>query len=97
MKKGVKKDYYRTNYASLIVTNGYAAKSDFKNSTFDTQKEFYTFGTLDWRTLKLVKEEDQFEFSIPKGNQSEISVLIEGFNNEGQLISEIRKVPVSKK
>ena len=97
LKKGIKKDYYRTNYASLIVTNGYAAKSDFKNAPFDTQKEFYTFGTLDWHTFKLTKEEDQFRFSFPKGNQSEIKVLIEGFNNEGQLLSEIRRIPVSKK
>jgi hypothetical protein len=97
LKKGVKKDYYRTNYASLIVTNGYAAKEDFKNASFETQKEFYTLGTLDWHTLKLAKEEDQFGFSFPKGNQTEINVLIEGFNNEGQLLSEIRKIPVSKK
>lgn len=96
LKKGVKKDYYRTNYASLIVTNGYAAKSNFENAPFDTQKEFYTFGTLDWRSLKLVKEDDQFRFSFPKGNQTEINVLIEGFNNEGQFISEIRKISVSK-
>lgn len=97
LKKDIKKDYYRTNYASLIVTNGYAAKSDFKNTSFDTQKEFYTFGTLDWHTFKLVKEEGQFGFSFPKGNQSEIKVLIEGFNNEGELLSEIRRIPVSKK
>jgi len=97
LKKGIKKDYYRTNYASLIVTNGYAVKSDFKDSTFDTQKEFETFGTLEWHTLKLTKEEDQFEFSIPKGNQTAIKVLMEGFNNEGQLISEIRNILISKR
>lgn len=94
LKKGIKKNYYRTNYDSLIVTNGYAVKSDFVNSTFQSQKEFYTFGTLDWQTLKLEKEEDQFKMSFPKGNQSEIKLLIEGFNSEGKLISEIRKVPV---
>jgi len=98
LKKDIKKDYYRTNYASLIVTNGYAAKSDFKNAPFDTQKEFYTFGTLDWRTFKLTKEEEaQFGFSFPKGNQTEINVVIEGFNKEGQLLSEIRKLRVTKK
>ena len=97
LKKGIKKNYYRTNYDSLIVTNGYAVKTNFVNSTFESQKEFYTFGTLDWQTLKLEKEEDQFKISFPKGNQSEIKLLIEGFNNEGKLFSEIRKVPVSKK
>lgn len=96
LKKGVKKDYYRTNYSSLIVTNGYAEKSDFKNSTFDSQKEFYSFGTLDWQTFKLLKEENQFKLSFPKGNQSELNVLIEGFNDEGKLISEIRKISVLK-
>jgi hypothetical protein len=97
LKKGIKKNYYRTNYDSLIVTNGYAVKSNFVNSTFESQKEFYAFGTLDWQTLKLEKEEDQFKISFPKGNQSEIKLLIEGFNSEGKLFSEIRKVPVSKK
>jgi hypothetical protein len=97
LKKGVKKSYYRTNYDSLIVTNGYSVKTDFKNSNFETQKEFYTFGTLDWHTFKLSNEEDQFKFYFPKGNQSEINVIIEGFTNDGQLISEIRKIPISKK
>ncbi len=97
LKKDFKKDYYRTNYDSLIVTNGYAVKSNFVNSTFESQKDFYTFGTLYWQTFKFEKEEDQLKISFPKGNQSEINVLIEGFNNDGQLISEIRKIQVSKK
>ena len=97
LKKGIKKNYYRTNYDSLIVTNGYAVKSNFVNSTFESQKDFYTFGTLYWQTFKFEKEEDQLKISFPKGNQSEINVLIEGFNNDGQLISEIRKIQVSKK
>ena len=96
LKKGVKNDYFRTKYTSLIVTTGFSKNNDFKNSQFETQKEFYSFGTLGWYPKIMLKDNQNFEVSFPKGNQSEIQVLLEGFTNEGQLISEIKKVPIAK-
>jgi hypothetical protein len=96
LKKGVKNDYFRTKHTSLIVTSGFSKNNDFKNSQFDTQKEFYAFGTLGWYPKILLKDTPNFEVSFPKGNQSEIQVLLEGFTNDGQLISEIKKIPIGK-
>lgn len=96
LKKGVKNDYYRTKYTSLIVTTGFSKKNDFQNAQFDTQKEDFAFGTLGWNPKIILKDNTDFEVSLPKGNQSEIQVLLEGFTNDGQLISEIKKIPIIK-
>ncbi len=96
LKKGIKNEYYREKHTSLVVTSGFTKNIDFKNSQFDTQKEFYEFGTLGWYPKIILKENSNFEVTFPKGNQSEIQVFIEGFANDGQLISEIRKIPIAK-
>jgi hypothetical protein len=80
----------------MIVTNGFTPNIEFKNSNFETQKEFYYFGTLHWTPTITLKDSPNFEVKFPKGNQKEIKVQIEGFTPEGQLISEIKKIPVLK-
>jgi hypothetical protein len=77
------------------VTNGYAKNIDYKISEFQTQKEFTYFGTLNWYSNIPLKENKNFEIKFPKGNQKEIQLQIEGFSEEGQLISEIKKIPVT--
>ena len=96
LKKGVKNDFYRTKLTSLVVTKGFAKNIEYKNSQFDTQKEFYYFGTLNWTPKIIIKDSPNYEVKFPKGNQTEIQVLIEGFAADGQLISEIKKVRVLK-
>lgn len=96
LKKGVKNDFYRTKLTSLFVTKGFAKNIEYKNSQFDTQKEFYYFGTLNWTPKIIIKDSPNYEVKFPKGNQTEIQVLIEGFAADGQLISEIKKVRVLK-
>lgn len=96
LKKGVKNDFYRTKLTSLIVTKGFAKNIEYKNSQFETQKEFYFFGTLNWSPKIIIKDDPNYKVKFPKGNQTEIQVLIEGFTNDGQLISEIKKIPVLK-
>ena len=94
LKKGVKNKFFKIKYSSLIVTNGFAPNIEFKNSYFETQKEFYYFGTLNWTPTITIKDNPNFEVKFPKGNQKEIKVQIEGFTADGQLLSEIRKIPV---
>ena len=96
LKKGVKNDFYRTKLTSLIVTKGFAEKIEYKNSQFETQKEFYHFGTLNWSPKIIIKEDPKYEVKFPKGNQTEIQVLIEGFSDDGQLMSEIKRIPILK-
>lgn len=96
LKKGIKNNFFKIKYSSLIVTNGFAPNIEYKNSYFETQKEFYYFGTLNWTPTITINDNLNFEVKFPKGNQKEIIVQIEGFTSEGQLISEIKKIPVLK-
>ena len=93
-KGGSSNKYFKTQYSSMIVTNGFAKNIEFKNSNFEAQKEFYYFGTLNWTPTIKIKDNPNFEVKFPKGNQKEIKVQIEGFTPEGQLISEIKKIQV---
>ena len=90
-----KKEYYDIKYTSLIVKKGFTKNINFKNSQFETQNEFYYFGTLNWSPNISIKDNPNYEIKFPKGNQKEIQVLLEGFSEDGQLVSEIRKIPVS--
>ena len=94
LKNGVKNKFFKIKYTSMIVTNGFAPNMEFKNSYFETQKEFYYFGTLNWTPTIKLKDNTNFEVKFPKGNQKEIKVKIEGFTSEGELISEIKKILV---
>ena len=78
----------------MIVTTGFAQKIEFKNAPFETQKEFFYFGTLNWVPSINVKENPTYEIKFPKGGQTEIQVLVEGFNTDGELISENQKVSI---
>jgi hypothetical protein len=95
-KGGSSNKYFKTKHTSMIVTNGFTTNIAFKNSNFETQKEFYYFGTLHWTPTITLKDSSNFEVKFPKGNQKEIKVQIEGFTPEGQLISEIKKTTVLK-
>jgi len=94
LKKGIKTDIINYKFSKLFVTNGYAKNIDYKISEFLTQKEFSYFGTLNWTPNTTLKENGVFQMKFPKGNQTVIQVLIEGFSEDGQLISEIKKIPV---
>jgi hypothetical protein len=94
LKNGVKNKFFKIKYTSMIVTNGFAPNMEFKNSYFETQKEFYYFGTLNWTPTIKLKDNTNFEVKFPKGNQKEIKVKIEGFTPDGQLLSEIKNIQV---
>ncbi|SHG00149.1 hypothetical protein SAMN05443549_1011148 [Flavobacterium fluvii] len=95
LRENLKKDYYDIKYTSLIVNKGFAKNIKFKNSQFETQNEFYYFGTLNWSPNITIKDNQNYEIKLPKGNQKEIQVLLEGFSDDGQLVSETRRIPVS--
>jgi hypothetical protein len=90
-----KNDYFNIKYTSLIVTKGFSDTFEFKNTVFDTQEGFYNFGTLSWSPSINLTENPNFAIKFPRGNQKEIRVLFEGFSMDGQLISEIKTIPVS--
>ena len=92
--RGKENSFYISKCATLIATGGFSKDIAFNNSTFVNPKEFNSFGTLNWTTNTSLKENLNFEIKFPKGNQKEIQVLIEGFSDDGQLISEIKKIPI---
>lgn len=94
LKENTKKDLWKTKLSSLLLTKGFTKSNPYKISLFETQKELDYFGTLNWTPSIAIKENSIYEIKFPKGNQEEIMVLIEGFSNDGQLISEIRKLSI---
>ncbi|WP_418262128.1 hypothetical protein [Flavobacterium faecale] len=95
-KGGSKNDYFRAKHTSLIVTTGFTKDINFKNAAFETQKEFFQFGTLNWTPNLTIKDNPNYELKIPKVGQKEIKVLIEGFTDDGQLISEYQTITVQE-
>jgi hypothetical protein len=92
--QSLRKDYFKIKYSTLIVTNGFAKNITFKNSQFETQNEFYSFGTMNWKPNIRIESNENFEIKFPKENQKEIQVLLEGFSEDGQLVSEMKKIPI---
>ncbi len=95
LKEGVKNNLFQTKNASFVVTNGFTKNIVFNNTPFETAKEFNSFGTLSWSSKVEIEANNSYEIKSLKANQKEIQVLLEGFSEDGELISEIRKIPVS--
>ena len=77
---------------SFTVTKGFNMVMDFKNSiyTVTSDKGFENFGVINWIQTILPDENGDFKFQIPNLNQKNVKLLIEGFNSEGKIISEVK-------
>jgi hypothetical protein len=95
LKRGKENSQYISKNALFIATGGFSATIKFKNSTFFSSKEFNAFGTLNWTPTIVLNENESFQIKFPKGNQTVIQVQIEGFSEDGQLISEFKKIPIN--
>ena len=71
----------------MIVTNGFAPNTEFKNPYFEIQKQFNYFGTLNWTPTISIWNNPNFEVKFTKGNKKGnkkgICVHIEGFTTVG--------------
>jgi hypothetical protein len=94
MKTGQKNDYFKVKFTTLIVTKGFAKNFTYKTPPFENQDEFNYFSALGWFPNIELNDHLDYQIKIPKNQQREIQVLIEGFTNDGQLISEVKKVPI---
>lgn len=95
LKEGYKNDLFKIKNTSLIITNGFTKQIDFNNAPFETAEEFNYFGTLSWFPEIAIQANQTQEIKALKANQKEIQVWLEGFTEDGELISETRKIPVS--
>lgn len=94
LKSGEENSTYPSKCSPMIAKRGFSKNIEFKNSSFDNPIEFNLFGTLYWSPNITTKENQNFEYKFPKGNQEVIQVFIEGFSEDGQLISEMYTVPI---
>ncbi|WP_418262544.1 hypothetical protein [Flavobacterium faecale] len=95
LKKGiVRKSNFKVKHDLFMVTKGYANNTNFKNAYFETDKEYALFGTLNWSPTILLEDNPNYELRFPREGQKEIQVLIEGFSNDGQLVSEMQRITV---
>lgn len=94
LKKGKENKSYISKCSTIIAIGGFSKNIEFKNTSFKTQEDFDNFGTLNWSKDIALIENKNFEIKFPKENQNIIQVLIEGFSENGQLISEIKKIHV---
>ena len=102
-KMGIIKIYMRKDYSSrakkeadnsFLITKGFKKIMPFSNADYASTsgKGFENFGLIDWHPLITTDETGQFSFTIPRGPQEAIKVLIEGFAPDVTMISEIRTV-----
>lgn len=92
LKRGEENSTYPSKCSSMIAKGGFSKNIEFKNSSFDNPIAFNLFGTLYWSPSTTINENQSFEYKFPKGNQKVIQVFIEGFSEDGQLISEMYNV-----
>jgi len=94
MKIGKKNDSLKQKFTTLVVKKGFAQNFTFKTPPFEDQDGFNYFGNLNWSPNIEINNGSDYQIKIPKNGQKEINVLIEGFTDEGYLISEVKKIPV---
>lgn len=95
LKEGYQNNRFKIKNTSLIITNAFTKNIGFNNTSFETAEEFNFFGTLSWLPEIVIEANQTQEIKAFKGNQKEIQVLLEGFSEDGQLISQTRKIPVA--
>ncbi|WJS96523.1 hypothetical protein NYQ10_08675 [Flavobacterium johnsoniae] len=94
MKIGKNNDLFKQKYTTLVVTKGFAQNFTYKTALLENQEEFNYFGTLNWSPNIELNNGSDYQIKIPKNGQKEINVLLEGFTDEGYLISEVKKIPI---
>lgn len=95
LKEGYQNNRFKIKNTSLIITNAFTKNIAFNNTSFETAEEFNFFGTLSWLPEIVIEANQTQEIKAFKGNQKAIQVLLEGFSEDGQLISQTRKIPVA--
>lgn len=94
LKKGGDNIFFNPNYTSLLVTKGFLTNKKYKKPQLEDSKEFDYFGTVNWYSKLQFKDDGIFKITFPKENQTDINVFIQGFSEDGQLLSEIRKIHI---
>ena len=95
LKDPQKNRVFNIKYATFIVKNGFAQDFIYKNASFTNSIEQSYFGTLNWSPTLTTKDNPTIDLKFPIENQKEINVVLEGFTEDGKLISIMKTIPVN--
>ena len=97
---GVIKVYFKKNVKQIInskdipfkILNGFKRNMDFKNNEYESTSDsgFENFGIINWIPQIVSDDKGNFKFEIPDTGRANVKIKIEGFSDNGKLISEIR-------
>lgn len=77
----------------FIVKNGFEREKEFENVEYAVTNDnegFENFGIIDWQPTVITDEKGNFKINVPNKYSGEVKIMIEGFNQEGKLISEVK-------
>lgn len=100
---GIIKVYTKSTYmssnpkatsVSFAIKNSFSRIELFKNIDYKSteDKGFQNFGVIDWIPSLTTQDIKMFKFDSPDMQQKKVTLLIEGFSDDGRLISEIRTI-----
>ena len=97
MKKGFNVAGKSIADTSFIVKDGFEKAPKFENAMYNStsDKGFENFGLIDWDPTILPDAKGEFTLEIPRTSQKTVKLLIEGFNAEGKMISEIKTIRIN--
>ncbi|MQP25483.1 hypothetical protein GFJ94_10440 [Flavobacterium sp. LMO8] len=74
----------------IVVKNGFQPYTDYENPKYliHSGEAFENYGTIDWIPNIYTNEKGEFEFSTPHFGQKEVTINIQGIDNNGQLYNE---------
>ncbi|OIQ21331.1 MAG: hypothetical protein BM557_03510 [Flavobacterium sp. MedPE-SWcel] len=102
-RMGIVRIYMKKNYmykskinspTSFLVENGFKKITPFKNAEYFTtsSKGFENFGIINWEPRITTDDNGKFQIELPRTGQKSVIILIEGFSNDGKLISETKTI-----
>ena len=85
-------------YLKFPINNGFARPSEFQLPVYNSYENtfFQYFGNIDWQPMLELDSSTPITFKIPRLEQDEFKLIIEGMGSEGTLISTVQKVKLDE-
>ena len=79
---------------AFIVKNGFKKPLPYVSPNYflTTEPAFQQFGSIHWISDVLTDNEGNFQFTMPVINQTEVKIVIEGVDAEGNIVSQVRNL-----
>lgn len=83
---------------TLLINGGYAQQKEFYTPLYYDKSTtlFNSYGTIDWKPKLISNSNEIIEFSIKNTDTENLIFIIEGFSVNGKLISEIKKISLTR-